>query len=224
MMLVAHTLPIELKIAQTSGPRLMFQALSRLGSAILFGWLLNLFYSSLDMLQGPVTILLKQGSDETSLGQPLYSWALGEVRNLIYIFFVILGLFMLMAILKKIRVIDYINRILGPFLKMMGIGPKASAIAMIGLTMGISFGGGLIIHEARFGRIDKKDVFFSLTLMGLSHSLIEDTLLMVMVGGHLSGILLARLLFSILAVAILVKISVHFPDSFCDRFLWGEPK
>ena len=90
-------------------------------------------------------------------------------------------------------------------------------------TLGVSFGGGLIIHEARSGHIDKKDVFFSLTLMGLSHSLIEDTLLMVMVGGHLSGLICARLIFSILAVALLVKISVHLPGTFCDRVFWAVP-
>jgi len=224
MMLVAHTLPIELKIAQASGPRLIFQALSRLGSAIVFGWLLNLFYSSLNLLQTPVAILLRQDTNDTSQGQSIYSWVLDEARNLIYIFLIILGLFMLMHLLKKLKIIDYLNRVLQPFLRFMGIGPKGTAIAVIGLTMGISFGGGLIIHEARSGHLDKKDVFFSLTLMGLSHSLIEDTLLMVMAGGHLSGILLARLLFSIGAVALLVKISSRLPQAFSDRFLWGDPR
>ncbi len=224
MMLVAHTLPIELKIAQASGPRLIFQALSRLGSAIVFGWLLNLFYSSLNLLQTPVAILLRQDTNDTSQGQSIYSWVLDEARNLIYIFLIILGLFMLMHLLKKLKIIDYLNRVLQPFLRFMGIGPKGTAIAVIGLTMGISFGGGLIIHEARSGHLDKKDVFFSLTLMGLSHSLIEDTLLMVMAGGHLSGILLARLLFSIGAVALLVKISTRLPQAFSDRFLWGDPR
>jgi spore maturation protein SpmB len=224
MMLVAHSLPIELKIAQASGPRLLFQAVSRLGSAILFGWLLNIFYSYFGLLQSPPTILIKQGVENITHRQSLYTWAFQEIQNLLYIFFIILGLFVFMKILTKLKIIDFLNRALGPFLKLMGIGPKASAIAMIGLTLGISFGGGLIIHEARSGRIDKRDVFFALTLMGLSHSLIEDTILMVVVGGHLSGLLFARLLLSILAVALLVKISLYLPLGFCEKFLWGNPK
>jgi spore maturation protein SpmB len=224
MMLVAHSLPIELKIAQASGPRLLFQAVSRLGSAILFGWLLNIFYFYFGLLQSPPSILIKQGVENITHRQSLYTWAFQEIQNLLYIFFIILGLFVFMKILTKLKIIDFLNRALGPFLKLMGIGPKASAIAMIGLTLGISFGGGLIIHEARSGRIDKRDVFFALTLMGLSHSLIEDTILMVMVGGHLSGLLFARLLLSILAVALLVKISFYLPLGFCEKFLWGNPK
>ena len=223
MMLVAHTLPIELKIAQASGPRLLFQAVSRLGSAVLFGWLLHIFYSYFDLLQGPATILLKQEAENITRRQPLYTWAYQEIQNLLYIFFIIFGLFVFMKILTKLKIVDFLNRALGPFLKFIGIGPKASAIAMIGLTLGISFGGGLIIHATRSGQIDKKDVFFTLTLMGLSHSLIEDTILMVTVGGDLSGLLFARLFLSTLAVALLVKISLALPIRFCEKFLWGDP-
>jgi len=224
MMLVAHTLPIELKIAQTSGPRLMFQALCRLSSALLLGWMLHIFYSRSGLLQQPVDILLRPEGQNVSHKESLSLWALGEAQNLLSIFFIILGLFLLMRLLKKLRIIDAMNRMLSPVLKLMGIGPKASAITVIGLTLGISYGGGLIIHEARSGRVHKRDVFYSLTLMGLSHALIEDTLLMFMVGGRLSGVLWARLAFSLLAVTLLVRISTRLPEAFCDRFLWGPPK
>ncbi|MFC1533203.1 nucleoside recognition domain-containing protein [Thermodesulfobacteriota bacterium] len=224
MMLVAHSLPVELRIAQASGPRLIFQAVSRMGSAMFLGWFLHIFYSYFALFQKPVTILLKPDVYAALHNKNLYSWAVGEVRNLLSIFLVILGLLLIMRILNKLRIIDFLNRVLRPVLKVMGIGPKASTIAVIGLTLGISYGGGLIIHEARSGHIDKKDVFFSLTLMGLSHSLIEDTLFMVMAGGHLSGLLYVRLIISLLIVVFIVKVSDHLSASFCDRFLWGDPK
>ncbi|MCK4818776.1 hypothetical protein KA005_23590 [bacterium] len=224
MILVAHNLPIELKIAQKSGPHLIFQAISRLGSAFLLGWFLKIVYSWLNLLQQPANILLTSKPENALNNESLASWATGEVQKLFFIFLIILGLFFLLRTLEKLRVVDVINKILRPILKLMGIGPKASAITVIGNTMGIAYGGGLIIHEARSGHIDKKDVFYSLTLMGLSHSLIEDTLLMVMIGGHLSGLLCARVGYSILVVTLLVKVTKHLPTAFCDKFLWGEPK
>jgi len=223
MILVAHNLPIELKIAQKSGPRLIFQAISRLGSAFLLGWFLKIVYSWFNLLQQPANILLTPKPENALNNESLASWATGEVQKLFFIFLIILGLFFLLRTLEKLRVVDVINRILRPILKLMGIGPKASAITVIGNTMGIAYGGGLIIHEARSGHIDKKDVFYSLTLMGLSHSLIEDTLLMVMIGGHLSGLLCARVGYSILVVTLLVKVTTRLPTAFCDKFLWGEP-
>jgi hypothetical protein len=224
MILVAHNMPIELKIAQKSGPRLIFQAISRLGSAFLLGWFLNIVYSFFSLLQQPANILLTPKPENVLNNESLASWATGEIQKLFFIFLVILGLFFLLRMLEKLRIVDVINRILRPILKLMGIGPKASAITVIGNTMGIAYGGGLIIHEARSGHIDKKDVFYSLTLMGLSHSLIEDTLLMVMIGGHLSGLLCARVCYSILVVTLLVKITTRLPAAFCNKFLWGEPK
>jgi len=224
MILVAHNLPIELKIAQKSGPRLIFQAISRLGSAFLLGWFLNIVYSWFNLLQQPANILLTSKPENALNNESLASWATGEVQKLFFIFLIILGLFFLLRTLEKLKIIDVINKILRPILKLMGIGPKASAITVIGNTMGIAYGGGLIIHEARSGHIDKKDVFYSLTLMGLSHSLIEDTLLMVMIGGHLSGLLCARVGYSILVVTLLVKVTTRLPTAFCDKFLWGKPK
>jgi hypothetical protein len=224
MMLVAHTLPIELKIAQISGPRLMFQALCRLSSALLLGWLLHFVYSRFALLQEPARMLIGPHIQTVAQKESLAQWALGQAQNLVSIFFIILALFLLMRALRKLRIIDAMNRVLRPLLKLMGIGPKASAITVIGLTMGISYGGGLIIHEARLGGVHKKDVFYSLTLMGLSHALIEDTLLMIMAGGHISGIFWARLAFSLVAITLLVKISSRLPAPFCDRFLWGPPK
>lgn len=224
MMLVAHTLPIELRIAQRSGPRLMFQAFSRLGSAFLLGWLLHLFYLFFGLLQQPVTILFKPDTPGASQTPSFASWAMGQIQNLFSIFLIILGLLLLMGVLEKTKIIDRINRVLRPVLKWIGIGPKATTITMIGLTMGISFGGGLIIEEAQSGHLGREDVFYSLTLMGLSHGLIEDTLLMVMIGGHLSGLLLARVLYALVAITILVKVRAGLPETFCDRFLWGEPR
>jgi len=224
MILVAHSLPVELKIAQKSGPRLLFQAAVRIGSALLIGWVLHLVYDGLELLEDPVNILLSPEAGASPGGEPIAAWAVGQLQNLAAIFGIIVGLLLLMRILERFRVTEIMNRVLRPVLRLMGIGPKASTIAIIGVTLGISYGGGLIIQEARSGRIDKRDVFYALTLMGLAHSLFEDTMLMVMVGGHLSGLLWARAVSAVAAVTLLVRLTAMLPAPFCDRWLWGEPR
>ncbi len=112
-----------------------------------------------------------------------------------FIFCIVLALISLMRLLTWMRITDLLVRMLQPLLRFLGIGREAAPLAIVGMTMGLTYGGGLIIHESRSGRVRPKDVFASLTLMGLTHSVIEDTLLMVMLGGHLSGILFARMIF-----------------------------
>jgi len=223
MILVAHNLPVELKIAQKSGPRLLFQACIRIGSALAIGWLLHLFYSGFDLYQEPVRILLNPKAGAAAVNETIPAWALGQIKNLVSIFGVIVALLLLMRILDRLHITEIMDRVLRPLLRVMGIGPKASTIAIIGITLGIAYGGGLIIREARSGRIDKRDVFYALTLMGLVHSLFEDTMLMVMVGGHLSGLLWVRGGLALVAVALLVRLSARLPEAFCNRWFWREP-
>ena len=66
--------------------------------------------------------------------------------------------------------------------------------------------------------INKKDVFLSLNLMGLSHSLIEDTLLMVAIGANLIGILAARIIFTIIIIFFLIKLINKFTENTFERF------
>ena len=67
-------------------------------------------------------------------------------------------------------------------------------------------------------------MFFSLVLMGLAHSLIEDTLLMVAVGAHYSGILVGRLVFALAVTFVLVRVLAKVPDRVFDRMLFRMPK
>lgn len=220
LILVAHALPIEVKIAQQSGNRFWFQALMRVGGALVLGVILHWFYSLTGWLQQE-NVIFWQGEIQKSPN--LLVWGLEQLRNLFFIFCIVFALIGLMRTLNRLRITDVLVRLLEPPLRFLGMGREAAPLAIVGMTMGLTYGGGLIIYESRSGRVPPRDVFASLTLMGLTHSIIEDTLLMVMLGGHLSGILAARMIFSILVVALLMRVLPMLPDSFVHRFLYKLP-
>lgn len=221
LILVAHALPMESSIARRSGARFLFQCVVRLAGAFTLGWLLNTIYTVTGTLQEPATILFR--TDPQAMTDPsLATWAVNQGINLLSIFGVILALLVMMRLLTALRIVEFMNRLLRPVLKLIGIGTKASAITVIGLTMGLSYGGGLIINESRKGNVGKEDVFYSLTLMGLCHSLIEDTLLLALIGGHVSGIFWGRLIFAVLAVAGIVQIVRRLPARIQNTYLWVD--
>ncbi len=220
LILVAHALPIEVKIAQKSGNRFLFQALIRVTGALVLGILLHWSYSLTGWLQQE-NVVFWQGEIRQSPG--LWMWGLEQLRNLGFIFCIVLALISLMRLLNRLRITDILVRILEPPLRFLGIGREAAPLAIVGMTMGLTYGGGLIIYESQSGRVSPKDVFASLTLMGLTHSIIEDTLLMVMLGGHLSGILFGRLIFSLLVVALLVRCLPLLSDAIVHRFFYKLP-
>lgn len=214
MILVAHNMFIESRIAQKAGVRLWFMLALRLFVAFILGWILHSIYSHFGLFQSNVSITWRPGHEDPSLSH----WIVGELRTYGVICLIILVLVSLMRTLKRFGVIDRLNRFLKPMLEYLGMSKAAAPITMIGMTLGLAYGGGLIINEAKSGELSKKDVFLSLSLMGMSHSLIEDTLLISAMGASLSGTLLGRVLFTVIVMYILIRGIKRLPEHKLVRY------
>ncbi len=218
MMLIAHAIPVEASIAQRAGTSFRAMAILRVGGALAAGALLNLGYNLTNTLQQPNQALwTPPPRDPSWLG-----WALGEARNLVYIFLIILALLILMRLLKSFGIISGLTRLLRPVLMLLGISERAAPLAIIGMTLGLTYGGGLIIQEARAGHLSRHDVFCALALLGICHSFIEDTLLMVVIGGHLSGTLVGRTVFALLVTYLVARLMRSLPEPVLDRWFFGR--
>jgi hypothetical protein len=216
MMLIAHAIPVEASIAQQAGTRFRTMAALRVAGALVAGILLNLLYLSTSTLQQPNHALWNPPPRDPSwLG-----WTLGETRNLAYIFLIILTLLILMRLLERFGIIAGLTRLLRPVLTRLGISERAAPLAIVGMTLGLTYGGGLIIQEARAGHLFRHDVFCTLALLGLCHSFIEDTLLMMVIGGHLSGILVGRTLFALLVTFLVARLLRRLPEPVLDRWFF----
>lgn len=214
LMLVAHNLPLEVPVCGKAGVRMAPIFLLRVGGGYLFAFLLARLWTATGALSGPATIpLLAQAPDS---GFAIWAW--GEVRKYTAIAGIVLLLIVLLDGLEAIGAIALLNRLLAPLVRLIGIGPAVMPITLIGMTLGLAYGGGLIVAETRERRIAPKEVFLSLALLSLFHSLLEDTLLMISIGAHPIGIVAIRGLLT-LALMRVVKAAV---DRLPDRF-WAQP-
>lgn len=202
VMLVAHGLPLELEVARRSGGSLLRQLAIRVLGAVAFGLALHLVLEAAGALAQPATMLWRPAPAPDGLA----AWAWREILNLGKVFGIVVVLMALMRLLDRAGVTGLFTRLLAPVLRFMGIGEKAAGISVVGLVMGLVYGAGLIIAEARSGRVPPRDVEASLTLMGLCHAIIEDTLLMTLIGASAWGTFGARLAFTLLAVAALTRL------------------
>jgi hypothetical protein len=215
MVLIAHSLPVELRVAQKVGTRLRAMLLLRVLSAFALGFILERIYLFSGTLQQPNQALWTPAETGSDWG----AWGLAQLENLLLIFLIIFTLIMLLALLKRVGVTELLTRLLQPLLALLGLGREAAPLAIIGMTLGISYGGGLLIREVESGKLSRKDVFISLALMGLCHSIIEDTLVVMVLGAHLSGILWGRLIFTLVVVFVLARLITLVPQSFFERHL-----
>ncbi|MEI6122739.1 MAG: nucleoside recognition domain-containing protein [Bacteroidota bacterium] len=222
MMLVAHTFPIELQIARKTGVRLIAMFCIRFGFGFLFGLIIFYLFKTFGWYTETAQIVWKPSTmhDDT-----LASWVISELKNYGIIVCFIFCLMLLLRILKKIGVIEIITRGLNPFLKLLGIGKDVTTIALVGLTLGVVYGGALIIDEAKNNpQISRKDIFYAMALMGLCHSVIEDTVLMVSLGATLVGVFVIRLLLSILVIFCLVRITRFMSEKWVYRIFLRRGK
>ena len=201
MMLIAHNMIIEVSIGKKIGVSIRYQVLLRVIAAFAFGILLSQFYLRLNLLNGmPLSIWAKEPSSTS-----LLAWSLSTLKNYLTIYLVMTGLIGLMRVMEKLHLLEKLYTLSEPILNFFGMSKKAAPIAIIGMTLGLAVGGGLIIDEAKSGNLSRKDIFLVLTSMCLMHSVIEDTIIMATIGADLSGILFARLLFSFIIFYVISR-------------------
>lgn len=208
LILIAHSLPVEGAVAKATGVSWPATLLVRVGGAIVLGALLNAYYSATGALGEPAVMLWQPEASDTSLP----AWALAQLRALAMIFVIIVVLMALLRILKALGVERLMHAMLAPLLKVIGIGREASNVTIIGFTLGLSIGAGLLIREARMGQMSRRDIFLTMAFLGLCHSVIEDTLLILLMGADLSAILWTRLAFAILVTALLARLGRLAPQ------------
>ncbi|WP_020406156.1 hypothetical protein [Hahella ganghwensis] len=204
LMLLAHSLPIEGAVAKTVGISWRATLTIRIGGALLLGLLINFIYGYFDLLQTPSVMLWQPtGTLDTSFG----GWALKQVQTLLWIFPVILSLLGLLRLLRLLGIERLIHFMLYPVLRLLGIGREAANVTVIGTVLGLTFGAGLLIQEAKAGHINRRDIFLTLGFLGICHGIIEDTMLIMLIGADLSGILWARVIFSIVIIGCMARLS-----------------
>lgn len=203
MILIAHSLPVEGAVAKAAGVSWRVTLAIRLGGALALGALLHVIYSSSGTLQQPARLLWQPAGPADD---SLLAWGLAQLQMLALILVVIAGLMLSLKLLRWIGVERWIHAALAPMLRLIGISREAGHITVIGFTLGLSFGAGLLIREAKAGVLKRRDMFLTMGFLGLCHSVIEDTLLIVLLGADLSGILWARLTFALVVIAVLARL------------------
>ncbi len=193
MMLIAHSLPVELRIAQKAGAKMPAMFAIRFFGALFLGAALSLIYEYGGWLQEPAALLLAAPEAAEFSWK---AWFLAQLQNWIVIFCVVLLLVALIRLMKITRAERAVLRFAAPPLRLMGIGERAALLTVTGMTLGLSYGGALLIAEAKNGNLEKRDILCAFALLSLCHSVIEDTLALMLLGAHISGVLFARVLFA----------------------------
>jgi spore maturation protein SpmB len=221
IMLIAHAFLIELVITQRAGAKILPMFLIRFVFGFVAGVLIFWIYHFLGVLQcTPETIntILTGKKDPT-----LLEWGLNELKFYGLLFVWITGFIILLDILKRTGGIEKINNWFELVLRFLGIGKDVIPITVVGMTLGLAYGGGLIINEVNQNKsIKKRDVLYALVLMAICHSVVEDSLLLMSIGAHYSGVFIFRIGFALVVTYLFVKVTSKWSDEKMARWFYAK--
>lgn len=208
LILFGHALPIEQKIIQQAGPGIIVTTTLRIAGGLLYALMLHHVLQATGWLSSPVNpawIPIGNTPDWTE-----YFLSLGE--TMIWMLVILLALSWGLELLRVTRALDLMMTALSPVLRLAGIRGEAGHLTAVGLFLGISYGAGLLIREARSGTIPPRQIFLSCVFMGFGHSAIEDTLLVMALGADVHGVLTGRFVFAVVATAIIAALLRRVSD------------
>lgn len=219
LMLLAHSLPIEVAVAKKAGVGIVMTLIIRIGGGLLMGWILHQIYQSGDLLNTPAEVIWRHAP----VSDPSYAvWTIDQLKSLAMIFVVITALMTFLRLLKLLGIEKLMAILLRPILSVLGISREATNLTIVGITLGVSFGGGLLINEAKRGHISPRDIFVAMMLLNLLHSLIEDTLLILLIGADFMTIFLGRIVFAVTVIGILVFVLKRLDESTCRKYFYKK--
>jgi hypothetical protein len=198
--LMAHALIQEGIIQGKSGIHPLKATLVRIGAALVTLLLMVPWVGSSTVMPAAAEGAL---SASPAFLEMIRRWAWTTFRLTAKIFVIIMVLLTLLELLKVFGWIHPFVRALGPFLRIMGLDQKVGFLWMTAVIFGLSYGGAIIVEEAKSGHLSKDDLEILHLSIGMNHSMVEDPPLFLPMGIHPFWLYVPRLVMAVVTVRLL---------------------
>ncbi|MDD2425818.1 MAG: nucleoside recognition domain-containing protein [Bacteroidales bacterium] len=195
MVLCSHNMITETAVQKKTGSSAVRMVIVRTLSAFILGLVLNRI-----MPGEPVKQVMNTLSEALSLEQLFTEWLHSTVKIVIKMSLLIISLSVLQRILAEFGVIKWISKFFKPLLYIFGLPAKTSFLWIVANILGLAYGAAVMIDEYNRGKVGKEEIDLLNHHTGVSHSNLEDLLLLTSVGGLFLWMLLSRWLMSMLLV------------------------
>ena len=196
MVLCSHNMIVETTVQAKTGSSAVRIVIIRTLSAFLLAFVLN------QIMPGQ---LESNVSEEVSLEhltfvEMLKDWAISTAKTLLLMMVLVFFLTLLQRILNEFGLIEKISNFLKPIMIFFGLPPRTAFLWLVANTLGLAYGGAIMIDEAETGTTTKEENDLLNHHIGVSHSNLEDLLLFTALGCNFLWMLLSRWAMSLLLV------------------------
>lgn len=133
----------------------------------------------------------------------LTTWALDTLRLTVKIFFIIMGLMILLGLMKSFDLTRHLVVLLAPALKVLGLDRRVGFLWLTATIFGLTYGAAVILEEVREGQLDREALERLHVSIGINHSMVEDPALFLSMGMSAAWLWVPRIVAAVLAVQLL---------------------
>lgn len=195
MCLISHALIVETAIQKKTGSNAARMVFTRLSASFIAAVLLNKFLP-FETAKG-ADIVIRQA---TGFLPALTEWGKAILVTTVKIVVLVNLLLILQKVLNEFGLIKWILKPFIPLLRIMGLPANTGFLWMVAYTLGLSYGGAIMINQSEEGRLSREEADLLNHHIAISHSQLEDTLLFAAMGYNLAILIFPRILIAILYV------------------------
>lgn len=199
-LLISHNLIQEGVIQAKSGLNPVKATLFRVVAAVATVWAMTFFIETDP--SGPAQAGALAASTQ-AFHAMVYDWAVSMLTLSVKIFFIIMAILTLLDIAKSMGWVMPVVRALSPFLRVLGLSEKVGILWMTAVIFGLTYGGAVIVEEARQGNISKEELEELQLSIGINHSMVEDPVLFMAFGISAFWLWVPRLITAMAATRML---------------------
>jgi hypothetical protein len=205
MCLIAHNFLVECYVMKKTGSSLRKVVLLRLFVSILAGWALYKIVpegtgKDIEIAVSSVVEPVAIGFNGMTFLKGLAPWFRDSLFIILQVFFIVFLVMLLQRILEEFGFMKKLGKIAGPIVKFLGLSSNTAYVWIIGTTVGIAYGAGIIIEEVKVGKLSRIEADLFNHHAAISHSQIEDTVLFVALGAPYAWVALPRLFVALIVV------------------------
>ncbi|MBL1242027.1 MAG: nucleoside recognition domain-containing protein [OCS116 cluster bacterium] len=202
IMLITHAIPVEQAIVRRAGGSFWGTTFLRLFAACLAAILIDAVSQVTGFLSQPQS--LDNFSQFARADAGHWEWAVSSLKGMAILFAILTGLLIMMDVFNRFGVTVVINRLFAPIMRLSGLDQSVASITTAGILLGLAYGGGLIIAQGNDPAISREAKYYALCWLSLCHGLIEDTALMVAIGGDFWVMFAGRIVLTLILVRALI--------------------
>lgn len=201
MLSFSHNLFIESALASRVGVNWLVISSMRLILALISGCVINLVWdggseiAQYGLLSSSEVVLTGWGS----IGFHGFKTALIAIIQLSLI---VIPLMIVMQFLREYGLMSKLSKLISPFTRFLGMNSNTSFTLVTGLTIGLTFGAGVMIQAIEEDGVSRKDMILALIFLVTCHAVIEDTLIFIPLGIPVWPLLIIRLVTAIVLTFI----------------------